>query len=208
MKCFTIILVIMAAVSACAMEGGKEELLFSDHFTEKPGEGWQWLRESPEDWRITDMGLELRARPGDAESVRNALLREAPELNESTLIFEVTITFTAELSEQYEQAGLVWYAEDKPVFKLVHERIDGELFIIPGKAAAPQHTVRLRLEVEKNKYRSFYRPEGETKFIAASEGELQVGAKNHISIQCYHGPTQGDHWIRFSDFTINAKPIK
>ena len=54
---------------------------------------------------------------------------------------------------QFEQAGITWYNDDKPAFKLVHERIDGDLWIIPGKKPAQQKTVQLRL-MQKHRSRA------------------------------------------------------
>ncbi len=189
----------LGASTACAVD---EELIFKEDFSDSLDAGWSWLRETPEDWRLVDGALTLRARPGAADTVRNALVRDVPEPGKDGLAFEITIAFTAPLTEQYEQAGLTWYADGKPVFKIVHERIDGEYFIIPGRIPTDKRTVRLRLVVKDTKYTALFRQEGEEAYRIAAEGDLAIGKENQISIQCYHGPEEGDHWMRFSDFRI------
>src|SRR5208283_693611 len=106
-------------------------------FDTKLGNGWTWLRENPKAWRIRDGGLEIHVEPGLANNVKNALLRPATNRGKTTYAIEVTITFTAPPTNQYEQAGITWYQKGQPVLKLVHERIDGKDYIIPGKVPAP-----------------------------------------------------------------------
>jgi regulation of enolase protein 1 (concanavalin A-like superfamily) len=115
---------------------------------------------------------------------------------------EVTITFTSDPTKQFEQAGITWYLDDKPVFKLVHERIDGDLWIIPGKKPAPQKTVQLRLIVDGEKWTAQYREDLKGEFQTAQQGKLPPAGKDMISLQCYQGPPDATHWIRFDDFRI------
>lgn len=203
MKTMVILLMtgVLLAMNACAQSG---KVIFEDVFDGKLAAGWTWLRENMEDWRITDEGLEIRPRPGDANSVKNALLLSLPELATDNLLVEVTVAFTADLTEQYEQAGITWYADDTPAFKLVHERIDGEYYIIPGKVPAPEKTVHFQLELKGDRYTAKSRQDSETEYRVVSEGELKRGGKNQISLQTYHGPEQGDHWMRFSNFRITG----
>ncbi len=199
---------IMAALLLlCALgcQTGGEKVLFADNFSELSGE-WTWLREDPEDWRIRNGALEIRARPGDANTVRNALLRPVPGAGDGALAFEVTVTFTETPTEQYEQAGLTWYHDGEPEFKIVHELVDDEIVIIPGRVPTDSDTVRLRLVVDGNRYTAQFREEGETEYRTVDEGELAVGSNDHISIQCYHGPEDADHWMRFTGFRIVRLP--
>ncbi len=202
MKKLPMILALATALCASTACAGNEELIFSETFSDGLDAGWSWLRETADDWRLVDGALELRARPGAADTVKNALLRDVPAPGKGGLAFEVTVTFTTPLTEQYEQAGLTWYADGKPVFKLVHELIDGEYFVIPGRIPTEKRTVRLRLVVKDNKYTALFRQGVEEAYQTAAEGDLAVGKENQISIQCYHGPEESNHWMRFSDFRI------
>ena len=99
---------------------------------------WTWLRENPSRWRIRDGALEIRVEPGDAHSVRNALLLPAPDRSKGPYRIEVTVRNLTVPTEQYEQAGMTWYSNGQPVFKLVKERVDGELMIIPSRKSMTQ----------------------------------------------------------------------
>lgn len=190
----------------------EEHVLYTADFEDTLEADWEWLREDPADWRLVDGALEIRSRPGLADTARNVLRLEVPQHHEEeVLAFEVTVTFTTAPTEQYEQAGLTWYADEAPVFKLVHERIDGELFIIPGRHPMEPMQVRLRLEVniETGWLRAFYRDlptddeeAEETDWELAVEQEVEIGERNHIALVTYHGPEDSDHWMRFSDFRV------
>jgi beta-xylosidase len=178
------------------------KVLFEDSFDKKLGDGWTWLRENKDAWRIKDGALEIRVEPGVAHNVKNALLRKSPDRSKKKFAVEVTVTFTGDATQQYEQAGITWYHEKKPVFKLVHERIDGDLWIIPGRKPAPKKTVQLRLIVDGKKRIAQFREDLKGEFQTVAEGELPPPGDDMISLQCYNGPADGEHWIRFDDFRI------
>ena len=184
------------------MNSYKEQVIFEDDFDGKLGEGWSWLRENPDHWRIRDGGLEICVEPGVADTVRNALLRPAPDRNDGTFVIEVTITNHTHPTQQYEQAGITWYHDCKPVFKEVKELIDGALYIIPGRQPMSAKSVRLRLLVTADSWEAQYCPQGETAFQTAATGELPLPGDDQVSIQCYNGPPDKEHWIRFENFRI------
>ena len=181
-------------------------VIFEDGFNGKLGEGWTWLRENPGAWRIKDEALEIRVEPGVAPTVKNALLRAAPDRRRGKFAIEVTVTNTARPTRQYEQAGITWYHGGQPVFKLVKELIDGKTWIIPGKKPMPSETVQLRLIVTADSWTAQYRPEGKGKFKTAAAGKLPAPGKDQVSIQCYNGPPEAEHWIRFDSFRILQLP--
>ncbi len=39
-------------------------------------------------------------------------------------------------------------------------------------------------------------------FLTAATGELPAAGADEVSLQCYHGPPDAEHWIRFDDFRI------
>ncbi|MCS7238350.1 MAG: hypothetical protein NZ899_08775 [Thermoguttaceae bacterium] len=183
-----------------------EQLIFEDRLQGQLAQGWYWLREHPGYWRFGDKGLEIRVEPGVATTVKNALVRPAPNRAEASYAIEVTVNNLSPLTNQYEQAGITWYVAKKPVFKLVKELVDGQVCIIPGKKPIPDKPVRLRLVVSKDRFIAQYKPEGEKEFLTAAEGSLPPPSDDEVSIQCYNGPADAEHWIRFEDFRIWKLP--
>jgi hypothetical protein len=178
------------------------EIVFADPLKGKLGPGWHWLRENKPNWRHADKGLEIRVEPGLAPTVKNALVRSAPDRSQGKYAIEVTIEFLSSPSKQYEQAGITWYQGQKPIFKLVHEFIDAHTYIIPGKKPTNTRLMQLRLVVDKDQYIAQFRPDAQGEYQTAASGKLQPGSDEKISIQCYNGPPDAEHWIRFSDFRI------
>ena len=104
--------------------------------------------------------------------------------------------------KQYEQIGITWYTDGKPVFKLVKELIDGELYIIPGRCPIPDTTIHLCLTVGATSWEAAYKTKEEDDFIIADQGELPSMGRDHISLQCYNGPENEEHWVRFENFRV------
>ncbi len=178
-----------------------EHVLYSDSFEDLDG-GWHWLRERADHWRIVDNGLEIRVEPGLADTVVNALLRSAPDRNSGAYIVEVTVSNLQAPIQQYEQIGITWYSGEKPVFKLVKELIDGDVYVIPGKCPVSDEPIRLRLTVDGHQWKAEYKPESADTFALAAEGELPAPDGDHVSLQCYNGPEEAEHWVRFEEFSI------
>ena len=181
----------------------QEPGIFEDDFEGKPGEGWSWLREDPKTWRIKDGGLEICVQPGVAHNVKNALVRKAPDRSKGKWCFEVTVTNNTVPTQQYEQAGITWYNNGKPVFKFVKELVSGTVVMIPSRKPMPGKTVQLRLIVDGSDYIAQFRPDGKGPFQTAAEGKLPPQRDDQVSIQCYNGPPNAEHWIRFDDFRIS-----
>jgi hypothetical protein len=184
------------------LAAAKPEVIFQDRFDGKLGEGWSWIRENPQNWRIKGKGLEIKVEPGVAETVKNALVRTAPDRSKRKYSVEVTVTFTTPPTNQYEQAGITWYHRGKPLFKLVHERIDGKLYVIPGKVPADMDTVQLRVSVSADKFIAQFRPNEKSAWKTVGEGKMPPPGKEQISLQCYNGPANAEHWMRFENFRI------
>ena len=200
MKRYEFLAVAWLAVMAGSARG--EEMLFEDRFDGKLAPGWSWLREAEGGWRIAGDALEIRVVPGLAETVKNALVRPAPDRREGRYAIEVTVSNLTPPIQQYEQGGITWYSGGKPVFKLVKELIDGAIYIIPGKIPLSGNAVRLRLVVSGEDWTAQFRAEGETEFKTAATGKLPPPGEDQASIQCYNGPPAAEHWIRFDDFRI------
>jgi hypothetical protein len=195
-----------ASVVFLSLPAGADEpagtLAFEDSFSGQLADGWSWLREDQDNWRIKNDALEIRVQPGLAHNVKNALVRTAPPRDKGKRAIEVTITNHAVPTQQYEQAGITWYQDGRPVFKLVKELVNGKLLIIPGAKPMDARTVQLRLIVTADSFEAQYRPDGQGEFKTAATGKLPPPNKDQVSIQCYNGPPDAEHWIRFDDFRI------
>ena len=200
------LLVACLLMFAAPLSGGEPKPLFEDCFDEKPGEGWSWIRENADAWRIEDGGLEIHVEPGNAGTVKNALVRKAPDRSRGKFAIDLTVSNNTKPTQQYEQAGITWYSNGKPVFKLVKELIDGDLYIIPGKVPMASEQVQLRLVVDAESWVAQFRPDGKGEFKTAATGRLPAPADDGVSIQCYNGPADAEHWIRFDDFRISQLP--
>ena len=82
----------LLAVDNCS--GG--EVLFADDFKGKLGEGWSWVREHRDAWRVSEHGLEVRIEPGNmwgpANDAKNVLVRPAPEVTKGQLEISASVT--------------------------------------------------------------------------------------------------------------------
>ena len=204
-RCTVWVVAAMAAMLTIARSvDAQEDVVFEDRFENDLADGWNWIREDAAHWCIRQGALEIRVVRGLADTVRNALVRQAPDRNEGAVAIEVTVTNLTQPVQQYEQAGITWYQDDKPVFKLVKELVDGQAMIIPGRQAVQAGTVRLRLVVTADSYIAQYRAdgEGEGEFHTAATGKLPPPGNDKVSLQCYNGPPRDEHWIRFDDFRI------
>lgn len=185
------------------LRGAEEDVLLEDSFDSPTLEsGWSWLRPHENFWRLSDGALEIRVEPGKANTVNNALLRDAPDRSRGSYAVEVTVTNLTAPTQQYEQAGITWYCDGKPVFKLVKELVDGQLMIIPGRKSMEDASVRVRLIVTADSWTAHYQPGATGPFLEAASGKLPPPAGDQVSIQCYNGPPEAEHWIRFDDFRI------
>ena len=93
--------------------GEKEEIL-----------GWGIWSPSLGDWVIDD-GLDIVVEPGLNDTVKNALIRVAPDRSKGKYQIEVTVHTLTHPTNQFEQAGITWYQNGDPMFKEVKELIDG-----------------------------------------------------------------------------------
>lgn len=196
-----------------------EEVVFQDDFKGKLGEGWSWVREHREAWRVTERGLEVRIEPGNmwgaANNAKNVLVRPVPEPSSDEI--EVSATVENQPTEQYEQVDLAWYYDDSHMVKLGLEQVDGKLCVVMGREQADKtrtiaiipidaHVLRLRLLVAGNKLRGQFRPAGSEAWRDAGSCDLPARGTPKVSLQFYQGPAQAEHWARVNEFRIVRRP--
>jgi regulation of enolase protein 1 (concanavalin A-like superfamily) len=198
-----------------AAEAG--DALFQDDFQGKLGEGWSWVREHRQAWRVTQRGLEVRIEPGNmwgpANDAGNILVRPAPDTGNDGI--EVSVKVENRPTSQYEQTDLVWYFDDGHMVKLGQELVDGKLSIVMGReendktrtiAIIPLNSfsVLLRLTVRGKRIHGQFRTPGSDQWRDAGECELPApaDAKAKISLQFYQGPADIEHWARVTEFRV------
>jgi regulation of enolase protein 1 (concanavalin A-like superfamily) len=213
MKALVMILAIVCLTSPIHAE----EALFQDDFKGKLGEGWSWVREHREAWRVTERGLEVRIEPGNMwgpqNDARNLLIRPAPDATKGEI--EVSVNFENQPTNQYEQADLVWYYDDSNMVKLGQELVNGKLSVVMGReendktrtvAIIPlaSTSVRLRLIAKGNQIRGQFRTPtaAEWRDVGHCPMPAQTNAAAKISLQFYQGSQKAEHWARISEFLI------
>jgi len=200
-----------------ATTGHAEKLLFQDNFKGKLGEGWSWVREHREAWRVSDRALEVRIEPGNmwgkANDAKNILVRPAPDVAPEGI--EITVTVENRPTAQYEQVDLVWYYDDSHMVKLGQELVNGKLSIVMGREEKdltrtikilPLATskVQLRFVVKGNSIRGQFCEAGSDRWQDVGECDLPapLEGKAKISLQFYQGPADTEHWARVSEFRV------
>jgi len=209
---------IMVLASVCVVgtvSGG--EVPFHDDFKGKLGEGWSWVREHPEAWRVTQRGLEVLIEPGNMwgpqNNARNVLIRSAPDITRDEI--EVSVSVENKPTNQYEQVDLVWYYDDGNMVKLGEELVDGKLSVVMGReendktrtvAIIPLEStsVRLRFFAKENRIHGQFSTSDAKEWRDVGECNLPAPAKGtaKISLQFYQGAEKVEHWARVTEFSI------
>ena len=201
---FLLIVSLFVQTVAVADDSTTERVIFEDSFHKKLQDGWTWLREVPDNWRITDDALEIKMESLSGDEVRNILFRKPPKKDAGPFDVAVEVKALRPYTNQYQQAGLYWMQGDKFKLKFVLERIDGELYVFPGKKPMRTEHVVLRLRIDGTKVVGEYQPNAKGEFLPAFEEQLpeRNDETDRIALQCWNGPADAETWIRFQKFTI------
>jgi regulation of enolase protein 1 (concanavalin A-like superfamily) len=213
MKLLTIIL----ALGCLAGSVHAQETLFHDDFRGRLGEGWSWVREHREAWRVTERGLEVRIEPGNMwgpqNNARNVLVRPAPDARNAEI--EISARVENNPTNQYEQTDLVWYYDDSNMVKLGQELVDGKLSVVMGREEGDRTrtvaiipitstSVQLRLVAKDGHLRGQFRIPSESDWREVGQCTMPTGANKppKISLQFYQGAEEARHWARVTDFSV------
>jgi regulation of enolase protein 1 (concanavalin A-like superfamily) len=203
----------LATILGVVASSHADELPFQEDFAGKLDQGWSWVRADPQSWRVTQRGLEVRIQPGNlwgtANNAKNVLVRPAPAQEP----IEISVNVTNQPTAQYEQVDLVWYYDDSHMVKLGQELVDGKLSIVMGREEADKTrtiailpltsgSVRLRLLVSGERIRGQFRTPDSDTWREVGECDLPKHGPPKISLQCYQGPTDAEHWARFTEFSV------
>ena len=191
------------------------EPIFHDQFAGKLADGWSWRREEPAHWRTGPHGLEIRVLPGNlwgrANNARNILVRAVPDPAAQPL--EITATLHNEPTGQWEQTNLAWFYDESHMVKLGQELVSGKLCVVMGREEADKTrtvgivpldapTVQLRLLVTGGRIHGQYRTVHWAAWREVGDCDLPRIAAPHLSLHCYQGPPDVNHWARFEQVTV------
>jgi regulation of enolase protein 1 (concanavalin A-like superfamily) len=186
--------------------GHADEVVFQDDFKGKLDASWSW---------VTESALEVRVQPGNmwgpANNAKNVLVRTVPDPAKAEL--EVSVSVTNQPAAQFEQVDLVWYYDDSHMVKLGQELVDGRLSIVMGREEADKtrtiaiiplksFSVRLRFRVSGNRIHGEFRTPDSEDWHEAGECDLPAHGAPKVSLQCYQGPADAEHWARITEFCI------
>lgn len=206
-----VILVLAPALGALE----KEEPLFADPFTDKLKDGWTWVREDPKGWRLDKGTLVIRTSVGGLwmkdNNGRNILLRTPPKVKSGKLAVEVLVDI--EPTNQYENAGLIWYYDDDNYVIMVKEKIDKEILVQivqeqNGKPKAGFHkkfegkSVWVRMEVEGDKITGRYRETPKEDWVTVGQCMLPKGGEPKVGLTTAYAAQGAMHFSRFTNLRI------
>jgi hypothetical protein len=207
------------AVPAAPAEPPSAEVLFSDEFSGKLGDGWRWVREDPATWRVGANGLEVRVLPGNmwggANNARNVLVRPVPVPLDAPV--EISVTISNAPTGQWEQVDLAWFYDDGHMVKLGQELVTGRLSIVMGREEADRArtigivpldalAVELRLQAFGNRVRGQFRTAAWRDWREVGDCDLPVKGEPKASLQFYQGLPNVEHWARVSRFAVRRLP--
>ncbi len=196
-----------------------DPLLFRDEFDGSLGEGWQWLREKPQAWSLTNNPgwLEIIARPGYVSegNLDNQFMRPIPEGN-----FELETKIKFKPVGDFQIAGLLNYESPANFIQFGRAFCDYPqcandgfyMDVISGGNMLPENfavaapatdTVYLRLRREGDTYSSYASEDGQ-------EWKM-IGTQNSPMNPLFIGLVAGQAWsapqaAQFDYFVVYALP--
>lgn len=194
-----------------------ERVVFEEPFRGKLQDGWSWVREDPQGWRLDNGSLSIRTSTGglwiEHNNSRNLLLRAAPSTEARPFAQEVLVKNRP--ANAFEHAGLVWYADDdnyvalmkekvgnRPIVQLVSETKRKPKVGFAEKPYAPE-AVWLRMEITARKARGLYREADSGPWTLLGECDLPVTpAEPRVGLITGYAAKNAEQFSRFSDYRI------
>lgn len=182
----------------------QESVVFEDDFNGNLKQGWAWRQGNPEGRRFAGGGLEIEVEPFAEGEARNVLVRPVDFRGKGVFRVETKLTCLDKPEAQFQQGGLYWMQNGRVVFKLVHEFVDGKMYIFPGKIPVESTSVNLRIISNGDDIVAEFANDGESSYRRIYEGKLPKCDSDEIGVQCWHGPKDRakPHWVRFQNFRI------
>ena len=201
-----------------AGDAPRERVLFEDQFNGKLGDGWSWLYEDKENWRVEGGKLQIRATGGASfmkmHTGKNYLLRTPPDVKTGELSVEVYVENKP--TAQYEHAGLMWFYDDDNFVVINKECFSGKASIIcfvekDSKPVPHKQTeilyeaegVWMRFRVEGKHIVGEYRAAPTDPWREVGHGELPVKGPPTVGFHAGYAPKKElNRWASFSHFKI------
>jgi len=191
----------------------------TDDFKGKLGDGWKWLRENKDGWKVTGAGLQVLIEPGNmwgpANNAKNVLLRPVPEAMQKNA--EVSVQVAHKPQNRWEQANLVWYYSDGAMVKLGLEIENGRTNIVMGREEGDKtktiaiipydgEAVQLRMVVKGEELTGSFRKPDAKEWTDAGKTTTPApaGTAPQISLQFYQGVAGSDRWATVNGFRLAA----
>ncbi|MDD3586871.1 MAG: hypothetical protein PHQ75_06775 [Thermoguttaceae bacterium] len=197
----TSMFVVLLLLLAGTFRIGAQEILFEDRFEGGVKPGWTWLRGNSASVRY-NKGLEIRNEAAPEDQASNVLCRRADFLGRGSIRIETSVLQSTVPTRQYQQCGIFWRRSGAVVFKLVHELVDGKMYIFPGKVPVDSNNVRLRMTISGPDVVAEFCVEGEGTFRRVYEGRLDAQGTDEVCLQCNGGPADSEHWVLFHTFSV------
>jgi regulation of enolase protein 1 (concanavalin A-like superfamily) len=190
----------------------------TDEFRGKLSEGWRWLRENKDGWRVTDNGLQVLVEPGNmwggSNDAKNVLLRRVPEAMVAAA--DVSVEVSHKPQNRWEQANLVWYYSDSHMVKLGLEIENGRMNIVMGREEGDKtktiaiipydgESAELRFTVRGQDLQGWYRRPGAADWTEAGKTTVPVSPEApapHVSLQFYQGVAGSGRWATVRKFRM------
>ena len=183
-------------------------------FSEKLDEEWSFVREDKADWRLREGALQLLAQPSNIwgkqnQKTENFLLRPIPGP-----VFAVEVTVDFNPKKQYEQAGILLYADDDNYIKFDREMVNGRqsCTLVLESKAKPQGVkmipfrggpLRLRLQIADGKVRAMVKAPDEKAWTAHGQTSLPGDVdKLQVGLFALNGEAEKPRWATFKDFLL------
>ncbi len=179
-------------------------------------DGWSFVREDKEDWRLVDGRLELLSQPSNIwgsanQGTQNILLRALPGAKSSV---EVILDFTP--VKEYEQAGLILYVDDDNYIKFDRELYGGQSCTLVLESAAQPKIVKkipfpagpmlLRLDIADGKVTAMVKAPDAKDWTAHGETTLP-GKVDTVKVGLFalNGDPKAPLWAKFSEFIVRSE---
>jgi regulation of enolase protein 1 (concanavalin A-like superfamily) len=172
----------------------------------------RWVREDANEWRIREGKLEVRSQPGHiwgGNDAKNVLLFDGPIDGPA----EARVSVAHQPKELWEQAGLLWYADDDNFVKLISEQIEGKMHVViarelggrgqvVGKLVVPASDIQLRLKVDGKQVTGQWRVTEKDAWNDAGNCPLDTEKPAHFGLFTQNGPKDPVRWVSFDDWEI------